>query len=174
MIYQGRMKKGKDKRNFEVYSVEEFIAAITQHIPDKFSQLSRYFGFYSNKSRGMRAKAEQVAHTPDSTEDNCKEGVNIIDISTYQPKKVPSLTWCECIKKIWKHDPLICPECMGLMRIISFITEDPIIRKILKHLGLWENETARAPPPKTDAPEIVWVPIEDAGWSYSDQPDIVG
>ena len=60
VIYQGRMKKGKNRKNFEVYSALEFIAAITQHIPNKFSQLTRYFGFYSNRSRGMWAKAEQT------------------------------------------------------------------------------------------------------------------
>ena len=163
VIYQGRMKKGKNRKNFEVYSALEFIAAITQHIPNKFSQLSRYFGFYSNRSRGMRAKAEQMEQTQETAEEKNKEGVNIIDVSKYQPKKVPSLTWCECIKKIWKQDPLICTECMGLMRVISFITEGPIIRKILKHLGLWEEGSARDPPLKMDAPEIVWIPIEDAG-----------
>jgi hypothetical protein len=157
------MKKGKNRKNFEVYSALEFIAAITQHIPNKFSQLSRYYGFYSNKSRGMRAKAEQVEHIPGTIEENNKEGINIIDVSKYQPKKVPSLTWCDCIKKIWKDDPLVCPECAQQMRIISFITEGPIIHKILRHLGLWEQETARDPPPKTDAPEIAWIPIEDAG-----------
>ena len=128
------MKKGKNEKrnlqfrtkNFEVYSALEFIAAITQHIPNKFSPLSRYFGFYSNKSRGVRAKAEQVEHTPGTIEENNQEGSNIIDVSKYQPKKVPSLTWCECIKKIWKDDPLICPECSQQMRIISFITEGPI------------------------------------------------
>jgi len=63
---------------------------------------------------------------------------------------------------------------MGLMRIISFITEGPFIHKILKHLGLWDEardpqlrKTARAPPPKKDAPEIVWIPIEDAGHEKS-------
>jgi putative transposase len=145
VIYQGRMKKGKNRKNFEVYSALEFIAAITQHIPNKFSQLSRYFGFNSNKSRGLRAKAEQLEHTQDTAVENNREDINIIDVSQYQPKKVPSLTWCECIKKIWKDDPLVCPECMGLMKIISFITEGPIIHK---HLGLWEDETARDPPPK--------------------------
>jgi len=59
------------------------------------------------------------------------------------------------------------------MPVISFIIEGPIIYKILKHLGLWE-EIARAPPPKTDTPEIVWVPVEDIGWAVPDQPDIVG
>jgi len=168
------MKKGKNRKNFEVYSAEEFIAAITQHIPNKFSQLSRYFGFYSNKSRGLRAKAEQTEQTQDTAEEKNKENINIIDVSKYQPKKVPSLTWCECIKKIWKQDPLICPECLGLMRVISFITEGPIIHKILKHLGLWKEETARDPPTKMDTPEIVWIPIEDAGWAVPDQPDTMG
>jgi len=168
------MKKGKNRKNFEVYSALEFMAAITQHIPNKFSQLSRYYGFYSNKSRGLRAKTERAKQTPGTAEVIDKKGINIIDVSQYQPKKVPPLTWCECIKKIWKDDPLVCPECMGLMRIISFITEGPIINKILKHLGLWEEEIARAPPSKTNAPEIVWIPIEDAGWAVPDQPDIVG
>jgi hypothetical protein len=139
------------------------MAAITQHIPNKFSQLSRYYGFYSNKSRGLRAKAEQAEQIPSTAEVNDEEGINIIDVSKYQPKKVPSLTWCECIKKIWKDNPLICPECQSEMRIISFICEGPIIHKILRHLGLWDEESARDPPPKTDAPETQWIHIEDAG-----------
>jgi hypothetical protein len=174
VIYQGRTKKGKNRKNFEEYSALEFMAAITHHIPNKFSQLSRYFGFYSNKSRELRAKEEQLEQTPGTAEVSDKEEINIIDVSQYQPKKVPSLTWCGCIKKIWKDDPLVCPECMRPMKIIAFITEGPIIHKILKHLGLWEEETARDSPPKTDAPEIAWIPIEDAGWAVLDQPDIVG
>ena len=160
----------------------------------------------------MRAKAEQVEHTQGTAEEYNKEGVRIIeqrelaqklihlDVSKYKPKNVPSLTWCECIKKIWKQDPLICPDCMGLMRIISFITEGAIIHKILKHLGLWDEErslqlrteTARDPPP-SNTPEIVWTPIDDGwhekslptdfstrvscetqGWAVPDQPDNVG
>ncbi len=34
VIYRnGKMQKGKNKKNFTVYTAEEFIAAITQHIP---------------------------------------------------------------------------------------------------------------------------------------------
>ena len=121
------MNKGKNRKYFEVYSALEFIAAITQHIPNKFSRLSRYFGFYSNKSRGLCAKAEQVEHAQNTAEVNDKEGVNIfeqrelthelihLDVSQYQPKKVPSLSWCNCIKEIWKDDPLICPKRFPLV-----------------------------------------------------------
>jgi hypothetical protein len=46
----------KIQRNFEVFSPCDFIAAITQHIPDKSFQLVRYYGWYSNKMRGQRDK----------------------------------------------------------------------------------------------------------------------
>ncbi|MBT4087050.1 MAG: hypothetical protein HOE30_01020, partial [Deltaproteobacteria bacterium] len=73
VIYQGKMKKRKDRKNFEVYSALDFIATITLHISDKFSQLIRYYGFYSNKSRGLRAKAELVELTQDTAEENNRE-----------------------------------------------------------------------------------------------------
>ena len=50
-------------RNFQVFDPLDFIAELTQHIPDARTHLVRYFGFYSNKSRGMRAKADgDAAH----------------------------------------------------------------------------------------------------------------
>jgi hypothetical protein len=36
----------------------DFLAEVTQHIPDTGEQLIRYYGFYSNKSRGLRAKPQ--------------------------------------------------------------------------------------------------------------------
>ena len=73
----------------------------------------------SSERSSKRAKAEQEEHTSDIADVNSKGDINIIeqrelarelihlDVSKYQPKKVPSLTWCECIKKIWNDDPLI-------------------------------------------------------------------
>ncbi len=108
-----------------------------------------------------------------STEELAGE-VEVIDVSTYQPKNVSSLTWRECIKKIWKQDPLICPECQSEMSIVSFITELPTIRKILKYLDLWEEDTARGPPVLSEVPdEIVYVPIEAAVWEQHENPGFV-
>ncbi|MCG6533850.1 MAG: hypothetical protein L7F78_03985 [Syntrophales bacterium LBB04] len=44
-------------------------------------------------------------------------------------------------------DPLTCPKCSGQMKVISVIEEEEVIKKILKHLGLW-NVKARPPPRK--------------------------
>ncbi len=46
------------KRNFALFPVLDWIAEITSHIPDKGEQLARYYGTYSNVSRGKRKKEE--------------------------------------------------------------------------------------------------------------------
>ncbi len=56
VIYHSRMSCGKNKKNFQAYQAEELIGAITQHIPEKSFQMVRYYGWYSNKSRGIRKK----------------------------------------------------------------------------------------------------------------------
>ena len=45
--------------------------------------------------------------------------------------------WARLIQKIYEVDPLVCPKCAGQMRVVAFIEDMDVIRKILKHLGLW-------------------------------------
>jgi len=72
--------------------------------------------------------------------------------SDYKPRKIPPPTWRECIKKIWEVDPMECPQCKGEMKIISFINERPVIRKILEHLNLWVEQPKQRPPPPRAGP----------------------
>ena len=46
------------KRNFEVFSACDWLAALTAHIPNAGEHLVRYYGWYSNVSRGKRQKAQ--------------------------------------------------------------------------------------------------------------------
>ena len=120
-------------RNFEVFTPWDFIAAITQHIPDKSFQLVRYYGWYSNKMRGRRA---QQADEEVQTEG---DAVEVIDVSAHEPRRIPSKKWRELIKKVWEADPLRCPKCSREMRIVSLIDEEDVIERILRHLGLWQE-----------------------------------
>ena len=45
-------------------------------------------------------------------------------------------------------DPLSCPRCGGEMKVVAFIEppQSDVIEEILKHCGLWQSSTARAPP----------------------------
>ena len=144
VIYRSGLNP-KIQRNFEVFSPCDFIAAITQHIPDKSFQLVRYYGWYSNKMRGQRDKrAAEEAQAAGA------QAVQIIDVSEHQPRRIPSAKWRELIKRVWEADPLLCPKCQKEMRIVSLIDERDVIERILRHIGLWEQGVrvlpARAPP----------------------------
>ena len=169
VVYRSKMTHGRNKANFKVFDAAEFIAAITQHIPDKSFQLVRYYGWYSNRSRGDRRKeAGLKTDIPDST--TVPEEIEALDVSAYKPRRIPPKTWRECIKKVWEVDPLECPKCHAEMKIISFITrsQPEVISQILEHLGLYEKSR---PPPKGPQPfqDVIQEPIDD-GWPAQEEP----
>ena len=49
------------QRNFQILDPLEFLAEFTQHIPPKGAHLIRYYGWYSNKARGLRRKQAEAA-----------------------------------------------------------------------------------------------------------------
>jgi hypothetical protein len=76
--------------------------------------------------------------------------------ATINPKKEPLIwlsgkafrrNWARLIQKIYEVDPLVCPKCQGIMKVISFIEARDVIEKILKHLGLWLVKPR--PPPRS-------------------------
>jgi hypothetical protein len=152
--------------NFEVLSPCDFIARITQHIPDKSFQLVRYYGWYSNKMRGQRIKrAEPEGGSTDA-------GGEVIDVSAFKPRRIPSKKWRELIKKVWEADPLLCPHCRHDMRIVALIDEEAVIERILRHLGLWEAgvrvDAARDPPAPAEPVIEPW--LDDPFPHYDHEP----
>jgi len=125
-----------------MFEALEWLAAMCSHIPDKSMQMVHYYGYYSNVSRGKRKQADQDGVIPYIIED---KGSN----------KEYRKNWARLIQKIYEVDPLVCPKCQGKMKVIAFIEDDEVIKKILKHLGLWEVK--KRAPPKT-CPELVeWI-----------------
>lgn len=134
--------KGKTSKKTKVFYAIDWLARLTIHIPNKGEQMVKYYGYYSNKSRGLRKKEEQ----------RFKEGkTETIQYSNIIRKKF-NKKWARLIQKVYNVDPLICPKCSGKMRIISFIEEEPLIKKILKHLKLWivhnDDSLNKSPPQK--------------------------
>ena len=99
----------------------------------------RYYGLYSNKSRGCRSRANPAATVA------WPKG------SPPPPAKLPARKWRDLIRQAWHTDPLQCPECGKEMRFIALIEEPVAIEKILRHLNLWCGPAtfapARPPPP---------------------------
>lgn len=147
------------KRNFQILSPLDFLAEFTQHIPPKGSHLIRYYGWYSNKSRGMRKKAEAQGSPESSSEETAATG--------------SSQSWAMLIKRVYEVDPLCCPECGGPMQVVSFI-EPPqadVIEEILKHCDLWESRSARAPPNVGELVLELDVAFADSPLESPDQAD---
>jgi len=123
IIYQSKMHPVL-KRNFEVFSACDWLAALTSHIPNAGEHLVRYYGWYSNVNRGKPRKTRP--EEPSTIEE-------FSEVSHCAAKRA----WASLIKQVYEVDPLVCPRCAGPMRIIAFIEQPAVIEKILRHLALW-------------------------------------
>lgn len=108
-----------------------WLARLATHIPNKGEQLVRYYGYYSNKARGLHKKTETEEQKNVEPEDRMS-----VMIDNGISKNKLRRNWARLIRKVYKVDPLICPKCNGSMRIISLIDDKNTIRKILLHLKL--------------------------------------
>ncbi len=122
VLYRSRMNK-EQGGNFAALSPSDFIAAVTQHIPDKVS---------SSCATTAGTRTRPGAFAPRQAQPRTKAPLKAM--SRIPPST--SAQWRRLIAKIWEADPLTCPDCGAEMKIIAFIEEDRVIRRILAHLGL--------------------------------------
>ena len=114
-----------------------FMATVLSRLVPRRKPRTLKNGFYSNKSRGLRKKAGTDDQVPALIE------------SEMSPKEFRK-NWARLIQKIYNVDPLLCPKCLGSVRIIAFIEDQQIVKKILQHLDLWHVK--RKPPARANGP----------------------
>lgn len=90
----------KDSRAHEFLPVE-FLARLSQHIPDKWEQLIRFYGAYSARTRGAK-RFHDIA-------------LGIQPLEHFEKKK-PSKAWAACMKRIYELDPLLCPKSASAIK----------------------------------------------------------
>jgi len=123
----------------------ECLARVLVHIPDKGHPTTRYYGWYANRPRGMRGKAAPTA----------ADGPPAIVPAPRLAPSEASRRWATLLQQIFEVDPLACPTCHGVMRIVACITEASVIDQILTHLRTRATRGAHAgprSPPSTRAP----------------------
>ena len=57
------------------------------------------------------------------------------------------------LRRVYEVDPLLCPKCGSQMKVIAFITEPQVIRRILDHLEK-KGRSQRAPPMPAAVPGL--------------------
>jgi hypothetical protein len=137
--------QSKDGKENKTYSAPEWLAAMGTHLPDRGQQCVRYYGAYANSTRGRLRKRQLADPIPTVLEPV---------ISSEQFRK----NWARLIQKVFEVDPLVCTHCQDRLRVVSFIEEPGVIRRILEHLGLW---LANARPiPKAHSPPLAHLPSD--------------
>jgi hypothetical protein len=149
-----RLKAGHDRGPRQTrgttgeFDPAEFLARVIMHIPEPRRHLVRYYGAYSNVSRGKRKlfQASQAHESPGvEPRPTAEDQDHSSDARTLRRR------WRELIKRVYEVDPLVCPRCHAEMRIIAFIIDHAVVDKILRHLER-KGEVARerGPPAEVD------------------------
>jgi len=136
VLYHSKMNPGLG-RNFEAMDPLEWLARLSDHIPDPRKHRTFFYSYYASRTRAARNQDRKPrAKSPSA-----------------------SSTWARLIHKVYSANPLTCPNCGGEMRLIAFFTEPRSIRTFLQHTGL--------SPPEQDSPssvpELRYVPVDDEG-----------
>ncbi len=110
------------------YDYLEWIARLTSHIPERGTQLVHYYGAYSNAHRGIARRREVFVGVPPEDEPPDPPRPD----SPWHAVRRKS--WARLLRRVYEIDPLLC-RCGERMRVVGFITQPPVIRNILDHIG---------------------------------------
>lgn len=138
VIYRSRTS-WRTKRNFQVFTAADFIAAAVEHIPPKNQHTIRYYGRYSNKSRGLEVQPWKPTVDPAAP--------HTVPAPPKRSARNLRPLWRHLILRVWCTDPLICPCCKGLMRPRGRLQRPEEIQFFLQLHGLWEGIIDIPPPP---------------------------
>ena len=115
----------------ETLDIFEFIARVLTQIPEPRAHGVRYFGAYSSRTRAHRKKRHLTLQSLGADHNSTSQ-----DEPELLPKKRAAVrkSSAQLIRRVYLTDPLKC-ECGGTLRVISFITEQKVILKILDHFN---------------------------------------
>lgn len=143
VLYRSRMNPSLG-RNFEAMDPLEWLARMSDLIPEPGQHRTLFYGEYSNRVRGARPPEPEGAVA-----------------AAQPPPRRCSPNWARLIAKVYQADPLQCSRCGQRMSIVAFVTDAFAIRRILDHLGL-------SPPPPQGKPspnrEVLRVAEHSEGW----------
>ena len=129
------------KRNYQLMSALKWLRLLMNHIPDRYEHLVRYYGYYSNRSRGARRLIE-----------NGDDTAGPIRIDESPATTCRKAAWARLIQKVYQVDPLECVNCGSNMCIIALIDDVDVVERILRHLNQWHPQPDTFTPAGPDPP----------------------
>ena len=118
----------------------EFLARVVTHIPNPGQVMQRYYGWYASRTRGARRQQGLAATGPAAA------GPVVEPVAW--SLRAARARWAELLRRIFEVDPLTCPRCQGVMRVVAVITAPGVIARLLAHRVRARDPTARPRSPR--------------------------
>ena len=122
---------------------QEFMQRLAALVPRPRLHLIRFHGVLAPnaKLRALVVQQEvpQVPETPAQAVAPAECEANCVH------HRAVRLSWTRLLKRVFELDLAHCPNCGSELKIIAAILEQPVIEKILTHLGLQARAPPRAP-----------------------------
>ena len=132
----------RDGTTHLVMSPLEFMQRLAALVPRPRLHLIRFHGVLAPNAKLRAQVVPQEPELPQEPEPPA-QATHPAECETSCAHHRPvRLSWAKLLKRVFEIDMEHCPNCGGELKIIAAILEQPVIEKILTHLGL----QARAPP----------------------------
>jgi len=107
----------------------EFVARWVDHVPERYETRVRYYGAYATRRRVWRRRRGIVLVNAASVESNPPEPA-----ADWPALRALRRRRAELLRRVFAVDVEGCPRCGGAARIVAFVTEPGVIRRIVGHL----------------------------------------
>ena len=127
----------RDGTTHLVMSPLEFMQRLAALVPRPRLHLIRFHGVLAPNAKLRALVVPQEPEAPEAKPAECEA-----NCAHHRPVR---LSWAKLLKRVFDLDLEHCPNCGGELKIIAAILEQPVIEKILTHLGLQARAPPRAP-----------------------------
>ena len=98
--------------------------------------------FHGVLAPNAKLRALVVPHRPEASAQRPKPTECEAGCAHHRPVR---LSWVKLLERVFESDMEYCPNCSGDLKIIAVILEAPVIKRILKRVGLQARVPPRAP-----------------------------
>jgi hypothetical protein len=135
----------------------DFLRRLAALIPAPYAHMVRYHGCFANHARARAllpapppspVPPAQAQTTPAAVPGAAGNSAASADQSADSPPPArrTSLSWAQLLHRVFFIEALRCPRCAATMVILAFLSDPPVVARILRHLRL-----PTAPPPLAPA-----------------------
>ena len=133
----------RDGTTHLVMSPLEFMQRLAALVPRPRLHLIRFHGVLApNAKLRARVVPQELLQAPKRAPQKAKPAECEANCAHHRPVQ---LSWAKLLKRVSELDLEHCPNCGGELKIIAAILEQPVIEKILSHMGLQARAPPRAP-----------------------------